>query len=146
MNKYFQWHSAFVCYMYGWVEQNFIQTIWNSIPILLFIFLLFYIYFVPVGWSVIFLLYDIFNSLHLKFQMMPRNPAGQDNGCICRQISCILLFCILYFYCCTCKQGLARIFITGCPNWDFKNSGCPKSLFEKVKIITLIMYINNLIK
>ena len=44
-----------------------------------------------------------------------------------------------------CKvQGrdLARIFITGCPKWDFKNLGCPKSLIEKVKIITLIMYIN----
>ena len=39
-------------------------------------------------------------------------------------------------------MDLARIFITGCPNWDFKNLGCPKSLVEKVKIITLIMYIN----
>ena len=29
-----------------------------------------------------------------------------------------------------------------CPNWDFKNLGCPKSLIEKEKIITLIMYIN----
>ena len=28
------------------------------------------------------------------------------------------------------------------PNWDFKNLGCPKSPIEKVKIITLIMYIN----
>ena len=40
------------------------------------------------------------------------------------------------------SRDLARIFITGCPNWDFKNLGCPKSLIEKVKIITLIMYIN----
>ena len=39
-------------------------------------------------------------------------------------------------------RDLARIFITGCPNWDFKNLGCPKSLFEKVKTITLIVYIN----
>ena len=39
-------------------------------------------------------------------------------------------------------RDLARIFITGCPNWDFMNLGCPKSLIEKVKIITLIMYIN----
>ena len=39
-------------------------------------------------------------------------------------------------------RDLARIFITGYPNWDFKNLGCPKSLIEKVKIITLIMYIN----
>ena len=39
-------------------------------------------------------------------------------------------------------RDLARIFMTGCPNWDFKNLGCPKSLIEKVKIITLIMYIN----
>ena len=38
---------------------------------------------------------------------------------------------------------LARnLIITGCPNWDFKNLGCPESLIEKVKIITLIMYIN----
>ena len=39
-------------------------------------------------------------------------------------------------------RDLARIFITGCPNWDFKNLGCPKSLIEKVKIIILITYIN----
>ena len=39
-------------------------------------------------------------------------------------------------------RDLARIFITGCPNWDFKNLGCPKSPFEKLKIITLIMYIH----
>ena len=38
-------------------------------------------------------------------------------------------------------RDLARIFITGCPNRDFKNLGCPKSLVERVKIITLIMYI-----
>ena len=35
------------------------------------------------------------------------------------------------------KQGLRQDFITGCPNWDFMNLGCPKSLIEKVKIITL---------
>ena len=39
-------------------------------------------------------------------------------------------------------RDLARNFITGCPNWDFKNLGCPKSLIEKVKIITLIIYFN----
>ena len=39
-------------------------------------------------------------------------------------------------------RDLARIFIIGCTNWDFKNSGCPKSLIEKVKIITMFMYIN----
>ena len=38
-------------------------------------------------------------------------------------------------------RDLARIFITGCPNRNFKNLGCPKSLIEKVKVITLIMYI-----
>ena len=38
------------------------------------------------------------------------------------------------------NRDLARIFITGCPNWDFKNLGCPKSVIEKVKIITLIRY------
>ena len=37
-------------------------------------------------------------------------------------------------------RDLAWIFITGCPNWDFKNLGCPKSLIEKVKIVTLIVY------
>ena len=39
-------------------------------------------------------------------------------------------------------RDLARIFIPGCPNLDFKNSGCPKSLIEKVKINPPIMYIN----
>ena len=39
-------------------------------------------------------------------------------------------------------RDLARIFITGCPNLDFKNLGCPKSSIEKVKIITMIIYIN----
>ena len=39
-------------------------------------------------------------------------------------------------------SDLARIFKTGCPNWNFKNLGCPKSMIEKVKIITLIMYMN----
>ena len=34
---------------------------------------------------------------------------------------------------CIRGRDLARIFITGYPNWDFKNSGCPKSLIEKVK-------------
>ena len=38
-------------------------------------------------------------------------------------------------------RDLASNFITGCPNWDFKNLESPKSLFEKVKIITLILYI-----
>ena len=38
----------------------------------------------------------------------------------------------------------ARIFITGCPNWDFKNLGCPPSMIENLIIITLIMYINKL--
>ena len=50
-----------------------------------------------------------------------------------------------YHYCAIpFRRGrvLARIFITGCPNWDFKKLGCPKSLTEKVKIITLIMYID----
>ena len=40
------------------------------------------------------------------------------------------------------SSDLARIFITGCPNWDFKKLGCTKSPIEKVKIIKLIMYIN----
>ena len=40
------------------------------------------------------------------------------------------------------SRDLARNFITGCPNWDFKNLGCPKSMIEKVKTITLIIYIN----
>ena len=35
------------------------------------------------------------------------------------------------------SRDLARIFLTGCPNWDFKNLGCPQSLIEKVKIIAL---------
>ena len=26
---------------------------------------------------------------------------------------------------------LARIFITGCPKWGFKNTGCPNPLTEK---------------
>ena len=38
-------------------------------------------------------------------------------------------------------RDLARIFITGCPNWDFKDLGCPKSLIVNIKIITLIMHI-----
>ena len=56
------------------------------------------------------------------------------------------------FYICPVQTGskmvltedrdFARIFITGCPNWDFKNLGCPKSLIEKVRIITLIMFID----
>ena len=38
-------------------------------------------------------------------------------------------------------QGLSRICIR-CLICDFKDLGCPKYLIERVKIITLIMYIN----
>ena len=48
------------------------------------------------------------------------------------------------FYIKVMGRDLARIFIIGCPNWDFENLGRPKSLIEKVKIITLIVYINKL--
>ena len=49
---------------------------------------------------------------------------------------------IVKFFRVHCRD-LARIFITGCPNWDFKNSRCPKSLIEKVlKIITLVINVH----
>ena len=35
-------------------------------------------------------------------------------------------------------RDLARVFITGCPNWDFKIEGVQNPI-EKVKIITLSM-------
>ena len=40
------------------------------------------------------------------------------------------------------QEPRARIFITGCQNWYFKNLGSPKSVIEKVKITAMIMYIN----
>ena len=43
-------------------------------------------------------------------------------------------------------RDLAMSFITGFPNWDFKNLGRPKSLINKVKINTLITYMLNFSK
>ena len=41
-------------------------------------------------------------------------------------------------------QVFNQDFHNRCPNWDFKNLGCPKSLIEKIKITTLILFIKQI--
>ena len=78
--------------------------------------------------SNIFSVYDKFDCYSLKLRRSRRQLSCGSPGM--NELKFLHKQC--------CLWDLARIFMTGCPNWDFKNLGCPKSLIEKVKIITLI--------
>ena len=63
------------------------------------------------------------SSLGLIWVMAYEKQPGTSDGCYGGHLHQIKK---LSFVTCGVRD-FPRIFITGCPNWDFKNSGCPPS-------------------